>query len=700
MRARTISLVGAAVLLLALAARLSRLFVLFQGGEVVALDGDSLRHLMRMEQAARDGLRVPAFDPWVNWPHGAFEPWAPGFDLVGALLMWPFADATTARLAASTLPVLLALATLVLVVKAGARLSLSPLASWGAALVVAFAPQLVASSYLGRTDHHVWERCSLVALGWWALTPSLERGWRFEFLGGALVFFALWGFDGAPLYVALVTACLALTVLLEPSPRLVGSGAAALALGGVAAALAYAPVMVQHGAWFTFKRPSLLQPALVALAAVGVVLAVLATRGRGHRWLKLPALLAGLIGLALLVPPLREQVLAGLEEWLARKDPWLASVAEFQPMLGPPDGVSRLRHSFGLWAWTLPVLLPLGLRALWRTSRAAGLAWGVLTAGTFALTLLQMRFGRVAIPFVVVTCVAALVELSQRWRSPRAAWLAPALCVVAVAVDPKTYDALTPTEQGGQKPIVELSQALRSLAPEHGGLGVLANWEDGHFIEALGRHPVLVNGFGSYASPEGYEVSRTFWQGTEETMEALFRDRQLGWWIDGAQNFLGRKVGDRALFVERDGKPVLEGKTVREWPLAASLFGGSGDVRRRVPHLAHFWPRAASTSATVDVGVKLPDLWLFEHVEGVVVEGRATPGSVVSASLVLDERWPYTAWTVAGADGGYALRLPVPSGFEGPGLRTAPSWTLTVDGVATALQVGESAVRSGARLPR
>jgi hypothetical protein len=211
---------------------------------------------------------------------------------------------------------------------------------------------------------------------------------------------------------------------------------------------------------------------------------------------------------------------------------------------------------------------------------------------------------------------------------------------------------------------------------------------------------VLVNVFGSYSSPEGYELSRNYWSGTMESLDALFRARQLAWWIDGAQNFMGRKQGDRAVFVERDGKPVLEGKTVREWPLTASLFGGSGDARRKVPHLAHFWPRAASTSATVDVGVKLPDLWLFERVEGAVVEGQAAPGSTVTATLVLDQRLPYTAWAIADEQGHYELRLPIPSGVTAPGLATSAAWTLSVDGVESLLPVSEASVRAGTRVQR
>ena len=698
---RTVQLTGIAVLLLAVAARLSRAFAVIQGDEVVPLDGDSLRHLSRMQAAAGDGLQVPSFDPWVNWPHGAFEPWAPGFDVVGALLMLPFgANSNAGKLAACLLPVILGVGLVALTAKVAQRLELGPFAGWSAALVVAFAPQLVVSSLFGRTDHHVWEACSLLALALWVLTPVQGSSLRHELVGAVLIFLSMWGFDGAPLYVALITLALAVGVLTCATPRVLGSGVLALALGGAASALSYAPAMLQHHSLWTYKRPSLLQPLLIEFAAVGLALVVLACARAGagvrRRSLALIGTAVVMVSLAGALPPLRREVLAGLQEWLARSDPWLASIAEFAPMLAAPHGFSQLTQSFGLWAWSVPVLFPLGLWLVISTRAALGVQWAVLATGALGLSLLQMRFGRVAIPFAALTCMVAAVELTRRFRAP----LAPALFLVLVMLDGRTIAFLTPSAPEQQKPIVELSLALRRFEPLHAGRGVLANWEDGHFVESLGQHPVLVNGFGSFASPEGYELSRTAWTRSQDEMERLFQEKHLGWWIDGAWNFASRKQGERTVFTERNGKRTLEGQTVRDWPLTASLFGGSGDVGRRVPHLAHFWPRAASTSATVDIGIKLPDLWLFERVEGAVVEGIASPQSVVSATLVLGEWHTYTAWTQADAQGHFELRLPIPSGVTGLGLGTSEHWTLTVDGVAAPLAINENEVRSGLHVRR
>jgi hypothetical protein len=705
-----VRLAGAGVLLVALLARLTRAPAVLVGDAVVALDGDSVRHLARMHETLRAGLRAPAFDPWVNWPFGAWEPWAPGFDVVGALVMAPFgADTPGASLAACALPVLLGVGLVALTPAVGRQLGLAPLTAWAAALVCALAPQLVASSLYGRTDHHVWEALSLLALAAWVLgepPTTAPARLRFELVGAVLVFLALWGFDGAPVYVALVTAALGVPVLLEPrtvtvapapgglAGRLVGSGAVGLALGGLASTLAYLPVLAQHHQAWTFKRPSLLQPALVELAALGLAVLVLLA---GPGWRRRLGALAG-AGLAVAVAlaavaPLRRELLAGLVEWLATRDPWLAEVAEFKPLLSLGTGGAQLRQSFGLWVWLAPALFPLGLWTLVAGDRRRGLQWALLAVAITGLALAQLRFGRVAIPFAVLTSMLGVARLARR------PWVPLAAALVAVAVDAQSRAQLVLKTPEGLSPIVELSLALRALEPEARGLGVLAGWEHGHFLEALGRHPVLVNGFGTYSAPEGYEVSRTAWTGSPASLEALFAERRLGWWVDGVESAIDRSADGQALFPERGGRRVLEGSAVRRWPLSASLFGGSGDVRRQVHHLEHFWPRAASTSASLEVGVRQPDLWLFEHVAGAEVAGTAVAGSTVTATLELQRRGgatvPYTAWARADADGVWTLRLPIPSGWHGPGLPTGGAWRVLADGRERSLELTEEQVRGG-----
>ena len=101
------------------------------------------------------------------------------------------------------------------------------------------------------------------------------------------------------------------------------------------AALLTLPALRAHGHLLSYQFPSLLQPMLVLLVAATLGLALVAARvARGAlRRLWLVALLvtaaAGAVAVAL--PSARAQVVAGLTGWLLRRDPWIASVAEFQP---------------------------------------------------------------------------------------------------------------------------------------------------------------------------------------------------------------------------------------------------------------------------------------------------------------------------------------------------------------------------------
>jgi hypothetical protein len=90
--------------------------------------------------------------------------------------------------------------------------------------------------------------------------------------------FAMWVFAGGALYVALACVVVALAVLGDERPRLVGSGALGLAAAAAVLALLAVPVIGAHGRLLSYQLPSLLQPLLVGVGAAGLGLTVLAGR--------------------------------------------------------------------------------------------------------------------------------------------------------------------------------------------------------------------------------------------------------------------------------------------------------------------------------------------------------------------------------------------------------------------------------------
>jgi hypothetical protein len=81
------------------------------------------------------------------------------------------------------------------------------------------------------------------------------------------------------------------------------------------------------------------------------------------------------------------------------------------------------------------------------------------------------------------------------------------------------------------------------------------------------------------------------------------------------------------------------------------------------------------------------------------MEGKAAPGARVVAEIELVE-WGrphrYRAWTVAGPDGRWTLRVAVPSGLAVRSIRTGPAWRVAAgDAPPVPVVVPERAVREG-----
>ena len=87
---------------------------------------------------------------------------------------------------------------------------------------------------------------------------------------------------------------------------------------------------------------------------------------------------------------------------------------------------------------------------------------------------------------------------------------------------------------------------------------------------------------------------------------------------------------------------------------------------------------------------------------GVALRGHAQPGARIVARTQLrlnGEVLPYAAWTDAAADGSYELVVPLPSGFSGESVETAPFYqVLAGSEVVAQLALPEQLIRDGAAI--
>lgn len=752
---------------LALWARLTVLPEVFVGDHVLTRDPDAHYHLHRIARAVADFPLVPAFEPRLDWPAGAAVPWAPGFDfLAAAMVRLAAGDADPGRAdrVAALYPVLLGLIVVATTAALARRLTRgvpqSAAIAIVAALWVAVLPRPVLSSQLGRVDHHVFEALSMLLLGLWALWAidrrgrpvSSRRAWiGFEAVGALIVFAAGSGFTGSILYVTLAGSALIAFRLIErvPDPArrgawgLLGSGAPAFAGAALGLFWLARPYVALHGEPLAYHRPSHLQPLLHGIAAIGCAVAVAVARvGRDepdarHRLLRRAALLAGLAFGAGLValPALAGALREGALGWLGRRDPWLGSIDEFQPLfsswaLWRPEVARAAYHFNGLPGLLAPIALPFGLVWVARARPAPGLAFAGWTLALGGLTLLQNRFGQVLSPWYAV-CLAVTSVAAASWLAERLGALVPprgddpssgptvsrpvvlALLVAGLALaDPAIRQTL---RWRAPRPLTAIESAalfLRGQPRDDTAPGVLASWAYGHSLLRLAERPVLTAGFGHWTGEAGFLAAEQFMYRREDELLALMERRRLSWVVTGMRapfptpSDAPGEAGKPFVYVAaRDRIEPSPGYFAR-FPLTPLIVGGTGIAERGIPHVARLMPRFASPNAARGLGFPLHRLWVYERVPGARITGRAEPGSRVEARTSLVVHGAPTAWVAWGeadAEGRFELVVPLPNGL-GRGEPTAPlasgdGYDLRAGGRGIGrVVVPEAAVRSGARV--
>jgi asparagine N-glycosylation enzyme membrane subunit Stt3 len=712
-----------AVLVTTILPRLGTLHLVFARGELQQWDGDSAYHLMRIRDAIARFPSMIRFDPAMAWPDGAACPWPDGFDYLAAAwgLLAGLGDPQRAELAVLLFTPILA------VIGVWAAMDLARLvvpdgpaksgAIAAAGLLTSVAPTTVYFSSVGFLDHHIVELISALLLCGWALRrfpgPSASWAsspWRWEAAGAAIATLSLWLFAGGVLYVALAVVLVAVALLAEERPRLAGSGAPALLAAAAVSALLAMPAVRAHGRVLSYQFPSYLQALLLAVAGAGLALAVAVARLARRPPVRLAVLLAA--GLAagaagVFATAAGAQIRAGLSGWLLRTDPWIATIAEFQP-LGARERSFWLAlfSNFGSIGVCAPLILLGGTWVAARTARARGIAFAAFTAAFVLLTVNQIRFGRVGVPLLMIHLAAVLAAVAHRRHVPGtpALWtvrIFPALvAVVPVFTDPTLRPEARLT--GGFPPWVAAGLGLRELSADDRGHGVLTQWDAGHLVAYTSGLPTVTNGFGAYLGEQGFREAESSFAGSPGALDALLARRRVRWVVAGGLTTpLADAVPGRQPFARlEDAKKILDLEYFRAFGNSPLVIGGSGIPGAGVRHLEHLMPVFATVQRPPRLEFPLPALWVYERVAGARLRGLAPAGARVLATLEFKEQArPHTwrAFCDAGADGRFDLVVPFPSGLVRATVTSAPSWSLRVDGgQPVAVDVPERAVRSGA----
>ncbi|HEV7921483.1 MAG TPA: hypothetical protein VGR02_11915 [Thermoanaerobaculia bacterium] len=429
---------------------------------------DDLYHLQRMQSFVE-------LDP-DRGEHGAFVPWPPLYDLVGGALRHVAPIEWLAPVGFSLLAAFLAWLI-------GRRLG--AVSGLIAGLGLALSPYLIGVSHRGSLDHHWAEPFLLLAI----LFATVRRNGLALGVAVVLAMFVQ--------TALLPAAALAFVVFFLTAPR---EGAVGFTIAAAAIALYRANRLPGYpdSAWFLgWPHMWLFAGAALACWNVGTGFS---RSGRAEARPHVSLLRSLALG-ALLALPALPAMLAGARFFGG--DPWLTSIAEFQPLF----------HDRGAIGTDLANLTGGALLLFFIARRHRVLALFGLAYLLFALT--SHRFLVPAIPLFILGGAVAAAE-------PRRRWLALALTLLP----PLCYLIGAPHEEG-VKPIAEQAAQLRALPRGR----VLALWSLGHAIHVLGQKPVVIDNFGSMPD-------QTVFGNACDALLQTHPDRLLAWCRDREVRYL------------------------------------------------------------------------------------------------------------------------------------------------------------------
>jgi hypothetical protein len=410
---------------------------------------DELYHWKRIEFSAQHFPQVLERDP-DRGITGAFCPWPPLYDLSAGLIarvfgmrVVPFIPPFAGALAA-------ALATIWIFRRYGA------LAAWSAGIALASSPFIVTQSWVFSIDHHFLEWPLVL---WIAIQVERRRlGGRYAAVSAA----ERAGEDaGGPAgeTTALLVALFVQTALIIACGLAFIFGKRRDSISFIAAAIVIAIYRLTRTTGYPNSAWFLGWPHVILLVAAGVALAVR------------PRALGLAIGIAIAA---FAPVMQGLHFFGG--DRWLQSIVEFQPMWKSPPA-SLISQIVGLGAGALLV---------WR--RRTPLSWFAIAF--LILTIINRRFWSISIPLLAIAGAIAAASIAQkhlRIAAVAAIALIPALQLAAWMRYPQR-----PVERY-QQAWIDAAKCLRTLPPGR----VLAPWAMGHSFDVIGKHPVIVDGFGT-----------------------------------------------------------------------------------------------------------------------------------------------------------------------------------------------------------
>ncbi len=499
---------------IALVVRLLNAPYIFEGGAPRIPPVDEDYHWKRIAFSAAHFPHVLEFDR-DRGIGGAFCPWPPLYDVAAGgatrLLGATDPDAVLARIVWFP-PLLFALF---------AGLAVFALASvCGDAVAIlcgialATSPFLVTTSWIGSIDHHYLEPpLTFAILG--ATCLGLRRtDRRHQLIAGLLLGIAI----TAAMFVQtalLVAAALAFAILFFWSDGIAAAYGFTIAAIAVTLYRVTRPPAFPDNQWFLgWTHAALFAAAAVACGLKNVGRTLQSDESRLSDWRVRPtffALLAGTV-VFLAVPTALPSLLTGAHFFGG--DRWLKTIQEFQP-LWRAHGDDLVSDLAGLSGGAILVWFLLA-RSI-RTRDRARLAVAIFAIAYLGLTITSRRFWIVAIPLLALAGALYVPLIARkRWAILAATPIAllPPLQLAGWLLTPMT--PVPPNQQ-------QWLRAAEFMKHQEPGR-VLGPWSLGHAIDVEGKHPVVLDNFGTMPDARTFESAHEALLSRAETSLARYCD--------------------------------------------------------------------------------------------------------------------------------------------------------------------------------
>ncbi len=453
---------------------------------------DAFYHARRVLVTVHNFPNLPNFDYYISYPVGGYCIWPPLFDFLASVLCFTIflGNPTVSQIEwlCGLFPIFFCFLVMILLYYISKKLLEDETAAIFSIFIFAILPATHLWCKFGYFDHHIGETLGLLLIFYILITTENNKLTKWLLLGLAFgISLLLW--QGAILFIGISFFLLLFKQKFKAS------------ISFIIAFIMILPFSISThypDSPFSYRGLSLLHLSLLAVAFFALLIPWVWRKSKGLAFL-LSALFIVLLFFLIKTPAFIKGIF-----FLLKKDPWLATIIEFQPLIVRSGYLSNItaKQIFGLAYFVWPLILV--ILFLENRKKEEYIYFFIFTLITGILAFVGARFGVWFIPFYALLIAFLFKKLLQIFGKKIGILIGTVILIINFSsinfqfyqppqIYPSSNDILacqwlrdsTSVTKGFLKPTEK---------PEY---GVLCFWGHGHPIQYLAKRPVAASNFGN-----------------------------------------------------------------------------------------------------------------------------------------------------------------------------------------------------------